>query len=117
MWISKVKRPLLHVVFAAKRVLEVLPEAAPPEPRKLTETEKARLFKQEEATLRELRLFLRDTLNKLGRDRKFNLFAKPVDEEEVSSLCYWCQLHVLSCDKLYLHCTVSDWGLWSLEEP
>ena len=33
--------------------------------------------------MRELRLFLRDILNKLGRDRKFQIFAKPVDEEEV----------------------------------
>ena len=41
---------------------------------------------QEEATLRELRLFLRDVLNKLGRDRKFSIFTKPVDEEEVSKV-------------------------------
>lgn len=49
----------------------------------LTEIEEKSLWKQEEAVLRELRLFLRDMLNKLARDRKFNIFAKPVDNEEV----------------------------------
>ena len=63
-----------------------MPKAPPPEPRKLTETELKRLNSQEEATMRELRLFLRDCLNKLGRDRKFGLFAKPVDEEEVRAV-------------------------------
>ena len=33
--------------------------------------------------MRELRLFLRDMTNKLARDRKFQIFAKPVDVEEV----------------------------------
>jgi glycerophosphoryl diester phosphodiesterase len=64
-------------------VLEELPRAAPPEPRQLTATELKKLQSQEEVTLRELRLFLRDVLNKLGRDRKFVIFTKPVDEEEV----------------------------------
>lgn len=67
---------------AARRLLEVLPKAAPPEPRQLTEKELKALYQQEEATLRELRLFLRDVLNKLGRDRKFQIFAKPVDTED-----------------------------------
>ena len=49
----------------------------------MTETELTRLRDQEEATLRELRLFLRDVVSKLGRDRKFSIFTKPVDEEEV----------------------------------
>ncbi|KAL1469444.1 hypothetical protein MTO96_025053 [Rhipicephalus appendiculatus] len=47
-----------------------LPAAPPPEPRKLTPTELERLRQQEEATLRELRLFLRDILTKLMRDRR-----------------------------------------------
>ncbi|RWS17952.1 ATPase family AAA domain-containing protein 2-like protein [Dinothrombium tinctorium] len=64
-------------------VLEELPLAPPPEPRKLTEKETERLIKQEEATLRELRLFLRDVLAKLLRDRRFAIFVKPVDTEEV----------------------------------
>ena len=68
---------------SAHRALELLPKAPPPEPRKLTEREVKQLNQQEEATMRELRLFLRDILNKLGRDRKFQIFAKPVDEEEV----------------------------------
>ena len=64
-------------------MLEVLPKAAPPPPRQLTAVEVARLRKHEETTLRELRLFLREILNKLSKDRKFNLFAKPVDAEDV----------------------------------
>ena len=68
---------------SAHRALELLPKVPPPEPRKLTERELKQLNQQEEETMRELRLFLRDILNKLGRDRKFQIFAKPVDEEEV----------------------------------
>jgi hypothetical protein len=70
-------------LFSAQRLLEVLPKAPPPEPRKLTEQELKKLHEHEEATLTELRLFLRDTLNKLGRDRKFFIFTKPVDIEDV----------------------------------
>ena len=66
-------------------MLEVLPKAPPPEPRKLTEREVARLREEEEATLRELRLFLRDVLNKLGQDRKFGIFTKPVEIDEVDN--------------------------------
>lgn len=69
----------------SERKVEVLPKAPKPEPRKLTDEEQGRLYAQEETTLRELRLFLRDVINKLGRDRKFSLFAKPVDMEEVSN--------------------------------
>lgn len=42
------------------------------------------LFEQEEDTLRELRIFLRDILSKLGREKKFSIFTKPVDIEDVS---------------------------------
>ena len=70
--------------FTAQRMLEILPVAPPPEPRKLTEQEQTRLLEHEEATLTELRLFLRDVLNKLGQDRKFFIFTKPVDIEDVS---------------------------------
>ena len=62
----------------------MLPKAKPLEPRRLTELELRRLREQEEATLRELRLFLRDVINKLSRDRKFSVFSRPVDTEEVS---------------------------------
>lgn len=67
---------------AAKRFLEILPKAAPPEPRKYSARELEKIYEQEETTLRELRLFLRDVLNKLGRDRKFQIFSKPVDTED-----------------------------------
>ncbi|RWS28616.1 ATPase family AAA domain-containing protein 2-like protein [Leptotrombidium deliense] len=63
--------------------LEELPLAPPPEPRQLTETELENLRKREESTLRELRLFLRDVLSKLSKDRRFSIFVKPVDVEEV----------------------------------
>ena len=46
--------------------------------------------------MRELRLFLRDVVNKLGRDRKFNVFAKPVDPMEVRK----CQTSVQVVYKL-----------------
>lgn len=77
--------------YVAERLLEQLPDAPPPEPRQLSKSEKDRLYEQEETTLRELRLFLRDVLNKLCRDRKFTMFTKPVDEEDVG-----CILHHLS---------------------
>lgn len=66
--------------------MEVLPVAPAPEPRQLTERELAKLRDEEEAHLRELRLFLRDVLNKLGQDRKFGIFTKPVEIEDVSLL-------------------------------
>ncbi|XP_008935119.1 PREDICTED: ATPase family AAA domain-containing protein 2, partial [Merops nubicus] len=68
---------------AAWRPLEVLPVAPPPEPRQLTEEEIRRLEKQEEDTLRELRIFLRDVTHRLAVDRRFRAFTKPVDPEEV----------------------------------
>ena len=74
--------------FAAERILEVLPKAAPAPPRELTESELEKLRGEEEKTLRELRLFLRDVIGKLARDRKFTLFTKPVDVEEVSFHTY-----------------------------
>ncbi|MEQ2162172.1 hypothetical protein GOODEAATRI_017102 [Goodea atripinnis] len=64
--------------------LEVLPVAPPPQPRQLTEEESRRLDEQEEDTLRELRLFLRDVTNRLSQDKRFKAFTKPVDLEEVA---------------------------------
>lgn len=69
--------------FAALNALEVLPVAPPPPPRQLTEEETQRLEEQEEGTLRELRLFLRDVTNRLSQDKRFKAFTKPVDLEEV----------------------------------
>lgn len=71
---------LLDLVLNA---LEVLPVAPPPTPRQLTEEETQRLEEQEEDTLRELRLFLRDVTNRLSQDKRFKAFTKPVDLEEV----------------------------------
>lgn len=62
---------------------EELPVAPTPEPRPLTESELKKLGKQEDVQLRQLRMFLREILGKLIRDRRFQLFVKPVDVEEV----------------------------------
>ncbi|XP_064412420.1 ATPase family AAA domain-containing protein 2B [Latimeria chalumnae] len=69
---------------ATQSALEVLSPALPPAPRTLSEEEKRRLEKQEENTLRELRLFLRNVTKRLATDKRFNIFSKPVDIEEVS---------------------------------
>lgn len=68
---------------AVFHALEVLPVAPPPAPRQLTPEEIKRLEEQEEGTLRELRLFLRDVTNRLSQDKRFKAFTKPVDLEEV----------------------------------
>uniref|UniRef100_A0A8C9X9X8 ATPase family AAA domain-containing protein 2 n=1 Tax=Sander lucioperca TaxID=283035 RepID=A0A8C9X9X8_SANLU len=68
---------------AVLNALEVLPVAPPPAPRQLTKEETQRLDEQEEDTLRELRLFLRDVTNRLSQDKRFKAFTKPVDLEEV----------------------------------
>lgn len=68
---------------AVLNALEALPIAPPPAPRQLTEEEAQRLEEQEEGTLRELRLFLRDVTNRLSQDKRFKAFTKPVDLEEV----------------------------------
>lgn len=63
--------------------METLPVVPPPEPQPLTEEEMKRLEEQEEDTLRELRIFLRDVTHRLAIDRRFRAFTKPVDLEEV----------------------------------
>ncbi|XP_051264138.1 ATPase family AAA domain-containing protein 2B isoform X2 [Dicentrarchus labrax] len=67
-----------------ERCKEVLPVAEAPGPRVLSAEEQRRLAEQEESTLRELRLFLRDVTKRLATDKRFNIFSKPVDIEEVS---------------------------------
>ncbi|XP_076249448.1 uncharacterized protein LOC143188854 isoform X2 [Calliopsis andreniformis] len=64
-------------------VLEELPLAPDPMPKKLTEEEKKLLYEKEEVSLRELRIFLREICAKLARNRQFFMFTKPVDTEEV----------------------------------
>uniref|UniRef100_A0A4W6DZX0 ATPase family AAA domain-containing protein 2 n=1 Tax=Lates calcarifer TaxID=8187 RepID=A0A4W6DZX0_LATCA len=66
------------------RNTEVLSVAEDPGPRVLSAEEQRRLVEQEENTLRELRLFLRDVTKRLATDKRFNIFSKPVDIEEVS---------------------------------
>ncbi|GFR98220.1 ATPase family AAA domain-containing protein 2 [Elysia marginata] len=68
----------------AQHMLESLPLAAPPKPRDLSPEELALLEEKEELTLMELRIFLRDVLNKLGTDKKFSIFAKPVNIEDAA---------------------------------
>ncbi|KAM9307742.1 LOW QUALITY PROTEIN: ATPase family AAA domain-containing protein 2 [Gastrophryne carolinensis] len=68
---------------AVLQALEVLPLAPPPEPRPLTNEELKRLEAQEEDTLRELRVFLRDVTHRIAIDKRFRAFTKPVDPEEV----------------------------------
>ncbi|XP_068611101.1 ATPase family AAA domain-containing protein 2-like [Brachionichthys hirsutus] len=68
---------------AVLNALVALPVAPPPAPRQLTKEETQRLEEQEEDTLRELRLFLRDVTNRLSQDKRFKAFIKPVDLEEV----------------------------------
>ncbi|KAM4042046.1 ATPase family AAA domain-containing protein 2B isoform 2-T3 [Anomaloglossus baeobatrachus] len=68
----------------ALQSLEVLPPAPSPPPRLLSEVETQKMEDNEENTLRELRLFLRDVTKRLATDKRFNLFSKPVDIEEVS---------------------------------
>uniref|UniRef100_A0A4W5PQK7 ATPase family AAA domain-containing protein 2 n=1 Tax=Hucho hucho TaxID=62062 RepID=A0A4W5PQK7_9TELE len=63
---------------------EVLPVAETLDARVLSPEEQRRLADQEENTLRELRLFLRDVTRRLAVDKRFNIFSKPVDIEEVS---------------------------------
>lgn len=67
----------------AEKCSEILPVAETPGPRVLSAEEQRRLAEQEENTLRELRLFLRDVTKRLATDKRFNIFSKPVDVDEV----------------------------------
>ena len=55
--------------------LEVLEKMPPPEKAPLTEAELKKVEAQEEATMRSLRLFLRDVLTRLAQDRRFKVAA------------------------------------------
>jgi hypothetical protein len=74
--------PLISLALLCE---EVLPVAEVPGPRVLSHEEQLRLADQEENTLRELRLFLRDVTKRLAIDKRFNIFSKPVDIEEVGN--------------------------------
>ncbi|NXA17015.1 ATAD2 protein, partial [Ibidorhyncha struthersii] len=81
--VNQAAKPPASKNSTAWRPLEVLPVAPPPKPRQLTEEEIRQLEEQEEDTLRELRIFLRDVTHRLAVDRRFRAFTKPVDPEEV----------------------------------
>ncbi|XP_065601782.1 ATPase family AAA domain-containing protein 2-like [Cyrtonyx montezumae] len=77
-----VKHPALRRK-AVGQTLEAVPVAPPPKPQPLTEEELKHLEEQQEDTLHELRIFLRDVTRRLAIDRRFRAFTKPVDLEEV----------------------------------
>ncbi|XP_035173286.1 ATPase family AAA domain-containing protein 2 [Oxyura jamaicensis] len=68
---------------AVHRTLEVLPVAPPPEPQEPPEEDVGLLEEEEEDTLRELRIFLRDVTQRLATDRRFKEFTKPIDPQKV----------------------------------
>ncbi|KAM3928638.1 ATPase family AAA domain-containing protein 2 [Leptodactylus fuscus] len=81
--LNQAAKPPASKKKAVLQALEILPVAPPPEPRQLTAEELKRLEEQEEDSLRELRLFLRDVTHRLSIDKRFRAFTKPVDLEEV----------------------------------
>ncbi|XP_029868450.1 ATPase family AAA domain-containing protein 2 isoform X4 [Aquila chrysaetos chrysaetos] len=81
--VNQVAKPPASKNNAARQPLEVLPVAPPPKPLQLTEEEIRQLEEQEEDTLLELRIFLRDVIDRLVVDRRFRAFTKPINPEEV----------------------------------
>lgn len=81
--LKQAAKPPVSQKKAVLQALEVLPVAPPPEPRPLTAEEVKRLEEQEEDTFRELRIFLRNVTHRLAIDKRFRVFTKPVDPDEV----------------------------------
>ncbi|XP_023583947.1 ATPase family AAA domain-containing protein 2 isoform X1 [Trichechus manatus latirostris] len=81
--LKQAAKPPISKKKAVLQALEVLPVAPPPEPRPLTVEEVKRLEEQEEDTFRELRIFLRNVTHRLAIDKRFRVFTKPVDPDEV----------------------------------
>ncbi|XP_077872859.1 ATPase family AAA domain-containing protein 2 isoform X5 [Ictidomys tridecemlineatus] len=81
--LKQAAKPPISKKKAVLQALEVLPVAPPPEPRPLTADEVKRLEEQEEDTFRELRIFLRNVTHRLAIDKRFRVFTKPVDPDEV----------------------------------
>ncbi|OBS67016.1 hypothetical protein A6R68_04450 [Neotoma lepida] len=81
--LKQAAKPPVSKKKAVLQALEVLPVAPPPEPRPLTEEEVKQLEEQEEDTFRELRIFLRNVTHRLAIDKRFRIFTKPVDPDEV----------------------------------
>uniref|UniRef100_A0A8C7XVR3 ATPase family AAA domain-containing protein 2 n=1 Tax=Oryzias sinensis TaxID=183150 RepID=A0A8C7XVR3_9TELE len=73
-------RPPPRLRSTAERCNEVLQVAEAPGQRVLSAEERRRLAEQEENTLRELRLFLRDVTKRLATDKRFSIFSKPVSD-------------------------------------
>lgn len=94
--------------------LEVLPVAPPLPPRQLTEEEAKRLEEQEEDTLRELRLFLRDVTTRLSADKRFKAFTKPVDLEEVLFSVF---ITILTVSQMYRMSDTCPGQVTGLQEP
>ncbi|XP_077027311.1 ATPase family AAA domain-containing protein 2-like [Agelaius phoeniceus] len=88
--------------------LEVLPVAPPPKPRKLTEEEIRQLEEQEEDTLRELRIYLRDVAQRLVIDKRFKVFTKPIVSEEDTIKQPMDLLTVLSKIDMHQYLTARD---------
>uniref|UniRef100_A0A8C9KYL2 Bromo domain-containing protein n=1 Tax=Serinus canaria TaxID=9135 RepID=A0A8C9KYL2_SERCA len=88
--------------------LEVLPVAPPPKPRKLTEEEIRQLEEQEEDTLRELRIYLRDVAQRLVIDKRFKAFTKPIVSEEDTIKQPMDLLTVLSKIDMHQYLTAKD---------
>ncbi|XP_059103162.1 ATPase family AAA domain-containing protein 2 isoform X2 [Peromyscus eremicus] len=81
--LKQAAKPPVSKKKAVLQALEVLPVAPPPEPRPLTAEEVKQLEEQEEDTFRELRIFLRNVTHRLAIDKRFRVFTKPVDPDEV----------------------------------
>ncbi|XP_060051464.1 ATPase family AAA domain-containing protein 2 isoform X3 [Erinaceus europaeus] len=81
--LNQAAKPPISKKKAVLQALEVLPVAPPPEPRPLTAEEVKKLEEQEEDTFRELRIFLRNVTHRLAIDKRFRVFTKPVDLDEV----------------------------------
>ncbi|XP_065751300.1 ATPase family AAA domain-containing protein 2 [Phocoena phocoena] len=81
--LKQAAKPPISKKKAVLQALEVLPVAPPPEPKPLTAEEVKRLEEQEEDTFRELRIFLRNVTHRLAIDKRFRIFTKPVDPDEV----------------------------------
>lgn len=64
-----------------QEVLEIVETA--PVTREYSEQELERIKLREEATMTELRVFLRDMLKVLLRDKRFTYFSRPIDVEDV----------------------------------
>lgn len=63
-------KALIPPSVVEEQTLEELPIAPTPSPPKLSEAELKNIINQEENTLRELRIFLRDICSKLARNKQ-----------------------------------------------